>query len=285
MFLQGYTLPFVGAISNLDLIVYGAAIAATITLVIHWYREIRATATIVATASEVLWTLAPYIAIFFVTAVVGWIQSDASKIGVQLNLQFIQEFTDNMTSTVYKLMVASGMCLANIKLTPVANVYYDEANAKISPFNPVLGTAFTTAKVFTPSVQILVAISIIFLYLGPVMYLFPYTRRIGALMIGFALAEVLGLSIYTYSVIGALKDIIGEVNIDGNKVTLSSDVCGRHTFEAAPISAVSTHCDDVIRRFMLCQIDVYAAYTAWTDTYLILMGLIVPVATGILARH
>jgi len=262
-----------------QLILMGAVGIAALTLVLHLIRESRATVAITASLIEALETAAPVIVLIILS-------TSFQALFDAFNLNRFLDFTDKIANTAYYSMIANGMCLANIRLTPVVSVYYDEASAKINVFTSILSNTFTLAKFFGPFIQIIIYVSEAFVAIGPFFYFLPGARRIGAFMIGFAMAQTIGLAVYSHSIVQGLYDKIGQVDIEPGppaKVKFDSTVCKSAEFTAAPVYAVG--CDNTIREFMTCQIDVYASYNAWTELYMLIMGLVVPVATGLLARH
>lgn len=276
-------LPYIETCITYELFLYGAIFAAAVTLLWHLYREERLSLAVTSAASEVFEIVFPYAAVALVAYV-------ASQLFGAHTLADALGVIERVADAAYRTEIASGMCLANIRLTPVASVYYEEARAKIQPFLGIVGHAYWAAKFFGTLFAVIIHVSAALLAIAPIFFLFPHTRRIGFAILAYVALQSVGFAVYHYSILGQIEDKIGRVEISTGlpgmpaKVTLEG-MCGSREFTAAPIFAVSEHCDNVLSEFLKCQIDVYAFFAAATDVYLALVALVLPAAVAALSRH
>jgi len=277
-------LPYIETCITYELFLYGAILAAAVTLLWHLYREERLSLAVTSAASEVFEIVFPY-------AAVALVAYAALQLFGAPTLDGALGVIERVADAAYSTEIASGMCLANIRLTPVASVYYEEARAKVQPFLGIVGHAYWAAKFFGTLFAVIIHVSAALLAIAPVFFLFPHTRRIGFAILAYVALQSVGFAAYHYSVLGEVEGKIGSVEIRTGlpgmpaKVVLEG-MCGPpREFTAAPIFAVSDHCDNVLSEFLKCQVDVYAFFAAATDVYLALVALVLPATVAALSRH
>jgi len=281
--LQVVCLPYIETCITPEWFFYGAIFSAAVVLLWHLYREEKLSLAVTSAASEVFEIAFPYIAVALVA------YAAANLFGTP-SLTDALNVMERVADAAYRTEIASGMCLANIRLTPVASVYYEEARAKIQPFLGIVGHAYWAAKFFGTFFAVVLHVSAALLAIAPLFFLFPNARRIGIAILAYVALQSVGFAAYHYSILGQIEDKIGKVEVSTGlpgtpaKVTLEG-MCGKREFTAAPIFAVTEHCDNVLSEFLKCQIDVYAFFAAATDVYLALVALVLPAAVAALSRH